>query len=245
MKYKCTVCGEEVTEKTAVDPDAHDWNSTTGKCKLCDIPACEHKDKDGNTLYGTDGKCTVCGHACEHSFKVITEEGKDDVVQCEVCGYICTHDEKSLVPIKGTGDKDADCKNVGQQTYMCSVCGEEVVKEIPLSGKHHYNESGICQICDDDLHDKATGDCEHKDWIDWDNDGTDLDSANPWKYLKTDIDAKKDIFECSKCGSIWERDAVDREEKNSGSDADHQRNPGSYHLCERSGGRRQTGSENQ
>ena len=31
--------------------------------------------------------------------------------------------------------------------------------------------------------------------------------------LKTDIDAKKDIFECSKCGSIWERDAVDREEK--------------------------------
>ena len=60
---------------------------------------------------------------------------------------------------------------------------------------------------------KEIGDCEHKDWVDWDNDGTDLDSQNTWKYLKTDIDAKKDIFECSKCGSIWERDAVDREEK--------------------------------
>ena len=212
VKYKCTVCGEEVTEKTAVDPDAHDWNSSTGKCKLCDAE-CEHKDEHEKTLYGTDGKCTVCGHTCEHSFKVITEEGKDDVVQCEVCGYICTHDEKSLVPIKGTGDKDADCKNVGQQTYMCSVCGEEVVKEIPLSGKHHYDESGSCKTCGDELHTKEIGDCEHKDWVDWDNDGTDLDSANPWKYLKTDIDAKKDIFECSKCGSIWERDAVDREEK--------------------------------
>lgn len=44
VKYKCTVCGEEVTEKTAVDPDAHDWNSATGKCKLCDAE-CEHKDE--------------------------------------------------------------------------------------------------------------------------------------------------------------------------------------------------------
>lgn len=96
---------------------------------------------------------------------------------------------------------------------MCSVCGEEVVKEIPLSGKHHYDESGSCKTCGDELHTKEIGDCEHKDWVDWDNDGTALDSANTWKYLKTDIDAKKDIFECSKCGSIWERDAVDREEK--------------------------------
>lgn len=109
VKYKCTVCGEEVTEKTAVDPDAHDWNSSTGKCKLCDAE-CEHKDEHEKTLYGTDGKCTVCGHTCEHEFPDDKEVGKDDIVKCKVCGYICAHDEKSLVPMKGTGDKDADCK---------------------------------------------------------------------------------------------------------------------------------------
>ena len=61
----------------------------TGKCKLSDAE-CEHRVEHENPLwYGR--QMYGCGHLHEHySFKVITEEGKDDVVQCEVSGYMYT-----------------------------------------------------------------------------------------------------------------------------------------------------------
>lgn len=213
-RYQCAVCGTEVTEETAADPDAHDWNRETGKCKLCD-ESCTHEDGDGNTLYQTDGTCLVCGHTCAHEFRTVTEEGKDDIIQCAICGYICNHEEKALVPIKGKGDKEADCKNAGQQTYLCSVCGTNREKELPPSGKHQYDTAGSCLICGDDLYTAEPGDCIHKDsrWTVWENDGSALEEDNPWKYVNTDIDGKTDIFQCAACGSAWEREGADREEK--------------------------------
>ena len=56
------------------------------------------------------------------------------------------HDEKSSVPIKGTGDKDADCKMSVSRLYMCSVIWGRGRKEIPWESTIMMNQVAVRHV---------------------------------------------------------------------------------------------------
>lgn len=101
--------------------------------------------------YGKDGKCKVCGIACEHTFgPVVTVPatctaagGKTET--CTKCGYI-----KVGKTVKPAGHKftvevtavAATCTYDGHTTYKtCSVCGEKNSEYAVVAAKGHVMET--------------------------------------------------------------------------------------------------------
>lgn len=130
--FTCELCGGTRTENIEPDPDKHDYGDKgeitteptctepgeeTFVCKLCGktdietIPAKEH-------VYGTDGKCTICGAKKP-------EEHKHDYIE--------------------TVTTEASCTENGVKTYTCD-CGDSYTEDIPAKG-HNYNADGVCMNC--------------------------------------------------------------------------------------------------
>jgi hypothetical protein len=106
--YSVTNCKNEVIYSNTNENIDHNWEN--GKCTVCGT-ACEHNF--------VNSKCTVCGYECtEHNFK-------NGV--CAICGYECT--EHSYTNSK------------------CTICGAACT--------HESYTSGFCTACD--AYEPATG----------------------------------------------------------------------------------------
>ena len=106
----CSMCGKS-EGGISVDPTGHDW--TDGTCTNCST-ACEHS-------YDMDGVCTVCGSGCFHDYEAettdptCTEQGYTTYT-CKVCEYTYKGDYKD--PLEHNW-QDATCT----EAKKCIRCG--------------------------------------------------------------------------------------------------------------------------
>ena len=106
----CSMCGKS-EGGISVDPTGHDW--TDGTCTNCST-ACEHS-------YDMDGVCTVCGSGCVHDYEAETTDPTCTAqgyttYTCKVCEYTYKGDYKD--PLEHNW-QDATCT----EAKKCSLCG--------------------------------------------------------------------------------------------------------------------------
>ena len=141
---KCTKCGKiELKEIAAI---GHDWNSTTGKCNICEIQ-CEHEWNRESDLSST-GICKICGYECKHEvWEAVTLDGhackecdKYEIHtwdattgKCTKCGTICTHNWSN-----------ATC----EKPKTCTICGMTEGEALGHSWKEATCETAkTCERC--------------------------------------------------------------------------------------------------
>ena len=148
---KCTVCGEILTSSSVIIPmTGHTWNTvaesvTPATCKDegVEVYKCVDCDATKEVILGkvahTPGKAveTVVEATC-------TEPGSIETrIDCSVCG---TNLSQTVVPIEkaehtlvaGEVIKQPTCTELGEQEYICSVCGEKVIKPVAMIA-HNYS----------------------------------------------------------------------------------------------------------
>ena len=86
--------------------------------------SCQHLN------HGTDGSCTTCGAAVDHSYNGGV---------CTVCGLECGHSWSSRVTAQAT------CDTNGLETFTCSLCAHSYTRIIAAAG--HSFRDGQCVVC--------------------------------------------------------------------------------------------------
>ena len=123
MYQSCVKCGWICSD--------HDWDSTTGKCKIC-TKECEHSD------WYTNGTCVTCKYACPHT-------GGTVGTKCSICNT-CIHDwsnKNGKCAVAGCEGKCEDHKFVSTGTgCFCAICG----KPSTVWNGHFWND-GACLKC--------------------------------------------------------------------------------------------------
>ena len=140
---KGTICTECHTEYGAADPDAHNWNATTGECDTegC-IVICQHI---GQTTVTNVSKgqhkitCSVCGHEK-------TQGCTGGTANCQ-SGPICENCHTEY------GTPDANAHIWDATTGICGVTGCNT----PCNHNYTVSDNNV----DDNLHTKTCNICQH------------------------------------------------------------------------------------
>jgi len=164
----CSVCREELTEKTIIDKKDHSF----GEWITVDAPTC-------TSIGSAERECSVCGHKeyktlekLPHTAVTYTDleancqhEGHTGGTYCSVCnqeltpytiisktGHDYTNWEQTSAPT---------CISIGQERRECTVCGHEEFRDvektahIPTPGEakastcieHGHTEGSYCSFC--------------------------------------------------------------------------------------------------
>lgn len=92
---------------------------------------------------------------CEHEYvetvlkaPTCEEEGVKKIT-CKKCDLKATYEKIDAHPLdEGTVIKAATCGEAGSIKYACTVCDYTVVKDIPATGEHTYDDGVIGATCD-------------------------------------------------------------------------------------------------
>ena len=174
---ECTVCGQVITEKTAVlehsytgdikaeDGDKHSFRCINGCEEFGGAEGCVDADK--NCI------CDKCEDAIAHTVVVddavpatCTQTGLTEGKHCSVCGEVLLAQEtvakKAHVSDKGTVTTAPTCTKTGVKTYKCTEC-DAVIDTDTLAATGHkevtipavsatYTKTGLtagkkCSVC--------------------------------------------------------------------------------------------------
>ena len=123
MYQSCVKCGWICSD--------HDWDSTTGKCKIC-TKECEHSN------WYTNGTCVTCKYACPHT-------GGTVGTKCSICNT-CIHDwsnKNGKCAVEGCEGECETHKFVSTGTgCICAICGKS-----STLWNGHFWENGVCKCC--------------------------------------------------------------------------------------------------
>ncbi len=158
-RYKCTVCGEVVTEETPLDPENHaggtylvnEKQATCGQDGYTGDICC----KDCDAVLESGSAIAASG---EHTYDegVVTKEAscKEEGIKTFTCTR-CQASYTEAIPKttehtwnNGDVTKEATEEEEGVKTYTCTVCGETKTEVIPiLEHTHKYTEKVVAPTC--------------------------------------------------------------------------------------------------
>lgn len=159
----CTNCGETY-DKVEEPWESHVYDTTTHKCKRCEMD-CNH---DSNTstisITYTNNDCTqggteswVCNDCMYEGTSSVSPQTSHSLEEysnkCALCGTITDHICTGTWTDADVTWKQGDCTKGGIIDFVCTKCGE--LKEnfvIAAKASHNYSD-GRCTICNT---------CEHK-----------------------------------------------------------------------------------
>ena len=152
-EYVCKSCGAHVSTES-IPAVGHsyaytsDANSHWQVCSVCG----NETAKAGHSF--TDGKCTVCGYGCEHSFRdavtapTCTEKGFTTHT-CTLCGFenVDSYTEATGHDFESKVLEAPTCTEAGVMEYTCANCGDRFTHDIEPAGHHPEIDPGVEPTC--------------------------------------------------------------------------------------------------
>lgn len=164
----CIDCGKELSRSSVATAKApHTPGATERKNEV--LPTCE---KDGRVTVVT--YCAVCGNVCSTEQLTLPSGGHqpgapkrenevpatqtsagsyEEVVYCGTCGKELSRTAKTIPALSHTHNfvpaetRPATCTETGEQTLICSICGNTTTETLPLAAHADSDNNGYCDAC--------------------------------------------------------------------------------------------------
>ena len=162
-KYTCSTCSYSYTEtiaalghsykSTVTAPTCTAAGYTTYTCSTCGDSYTGNATAATGHSYGSDGKCTVCGDGCAHTYDsgkvtkaaTCTSTGTKTYT-CSKCSGTKTETIAALGHSYSSEVTAPTCTAGGYTTYTCSTCGDSYTGDTTAATGHSYS-GGKCTVC--------------------------------------------------------------------------------------------------